>query len=100
MNTLNEIRAARLIAILSQKLEAEHSDLLTLQNKASRFEIPANKAKRLYKDIIEQVVIDTHRIFKLADKYFNHSGRVPSEVDGHTIYKLSDFAYLMRWFEL
>lgn len=100
MNTLNEIRAARLIAILSKKLEAHHDNLLTLQRLVEDFEIQPCKAKKSYKFIINRVVIDTKRIYNLANRYFNHSGSVPKEVDGYTIYTLSDFSYLIKWFEL
>lgn len=99
METLNEIRAARLIAILSNKMEQHHNNLLTLKDKAEHFEIQACKAKKLYAVIINEALIDSTRLFNLADKYFNHSGRVPSEVDGHKIYHLSDLSYLMKWFE-
>ena len=99
METLNEIRAARLIAILSNKMEQHHDNLLSLQNEAEHFEIQACKAKKIYAAIINEVIIDSHRLFNLANKYFNHSGQVPSEVNGYTIYRLSDFSYLMKWFE-
>ena len=100
MNTLNEIRAARLIAILSKELKEYYSNLLDLQRLAEHFEIQPCKAKKIYKTLINKVQIDTNRIYRLANKYFNNSGSVPKDVDGYTIYGLSDFSHFIKWFEL
>ena len=100
MKTLNELRASKLITIISKEIELEYEELIDLSVKASKFEIQPNKAKKLYGEIINRAAIDTHRIFLLANKYFNHSGELPKEVEGAKIYGLSYFSDLMRFFEL
>ena len=100
MKTFNEIRAFELIKKISRQIEYEHNLLIDLMRKAEKFEIPACKARKEYKKIISAAVIDCNRIYNIANKYFNGCGRVPSTVDNINIYRIDNFAYIIRFFEL
>lgn len=100
MNTLNEIRAFELIKKISKEIEKEHAALIDLMRKAETFELQACRARKEYKKIISAALIDCQRIYSIADRYFNNSGRVPSTVDNVNIYRIDSFSYIIRFFEL
>lgn len=100
MNTLNEIRALRIMAEISKEIENNHNDLITLMQAAGNNEIQACKARREYRRIITAAQINCTRIYNVADKYFNKSGRVPEEIEKIKIYRIYNFDYIIRFFEL
>ena len=100
MKTFNEIRAFELIKKVSREIEYEHYLLIDLMRKAEKFEIPACKARKEYVKLISAAMIDCKRIYNLANKYFNGCGRVPATVDNVNIYRIDNFDYIIRFFEL
>jgi len=100
MKTFNEIRAFELIKRISKEIENHHNALIDLMRKAEKFEIQPCKARKEYKRIISAVMIDCNRIYNVANKYFNGCGRVPATVENVNIYRISNFDYIIKFFEL